>query len=109
MHRRGDHDGSSKMDTASMQSGFMSKAGGGNKKRSIRKSDQRSMKLAQQNETLINKIQEQLADLKGHVNGELSRLDGGIEANKTITELKFQDMLLEMEKNKVGSNILEQL
>ena len=56
MHRRGDHDGSSKMDTASLQSGFMSKAGGGNKKRSIRKSDQRSMKLAQQNETLINKI-----------------------------------------------------
>ena len=50
-----------------------------------------------------------MADLKGHVNGELSRLDGGIEANKTITELKLQDMLIEIEKNKVGSNILEQL
>ena len=50
-----------------------------------------------------------MADFKGHVNGELSRLDSGIETNKATTELKFADMFIEIEKSKVGENILEQL
>lgn len=50
--RRG-HESSSKMDSMSMNSGFMSK---GTKKRSIRKGGKKSVSLAMQNETLINKI-----------------------------------------------------
>ena len=46
IHHKRDH--SSREDTNSVaDSGFMSKAGGNGKKKSIRKSDQKSMKLAQ--------------------------------------------------------------
>lgn len=63
------HDGmSSKLDSVSINSGFMSRA---TKKRSIRKGGKRSISLAVQNEAIINKIQEQLAEFKSQVNADI--------------------------------------
>ena len=64
------------MDSMSNVSGLMSRA---TKKRSLRKGgDKMSISLAKTNATLINKIQEQLADFKAYVAGEMSRLDTGL-------------------------------
>ena len=61
-------DTSSRMDSVSMNSGFMSRA---TKKRGIRKGDKRATSLAMQNELIINKLQEQLVELKSQMNGDI--------------------------------------
>ena len=60
--KRGAGEASSRADSVSRSSGFMSRA---TKKRSIRKGGKKSVSLAMENEILIGKIQEQLADFKG--------------------------------------------
>lgn len=67
------------------------------------------MKLAQQNETLINKIQEQLADLKSHVNSELQRVDGESESTRADYEARFVMIAERIEQSKVNQDILDQL
>ena len=78
-------DASSRADTISVNSGFQSRYGGG-KKKSLRKGTKRSVSIAMQNETLINKIQEQLTDFKKQMDLEISRVDGRIE--ETSEEIK---------------------
>lgn len=79
MKRRllGGADTSSRADTISVNSGFHSRTTG--KKKTLRKSTKRSVSIAMQNETLINKIQEQLTEFKKQMDNEITRMDGRIE------------------------------
>ena len=55
------------------------------KKKTIKRGGKRSVSMAMQNETLINKIQESLTEFKKHINGEIVRVDGSIkETNEEI-------------------------
>ena len=71
------YDTSSRADTISVNSGFMSRQTG--KKKSLKRGGKRSVSIAMQNETLINKVQEQLTEFKKQMDNEVSRLDGRVE------------------------------
>ena len=79
-----------------MNSGFMSK---GTKKRSIRKGGKRSISLAVQNETLINKIQEQLAEFKAHVATEFTRVDKSVLNQGLTVDTKMTDLEENLARN----------
>lgn len=67
---------SSKMDSVSNISGFMSRT---TKKRSFKKGAKtRTTSLAMQNELIINKLQEQLVELKNKMNTDVQRIDASI-------------------------------
>lgn len=69
-------DNSSKMDSVSNISGFMSRT---TKKRSFKKGAKtRTTSLAMQNELIINKLQEQLVELKNKMNTDVQRIDANI-------------------------------
>lgn len=53
-------------DTSSNASGFYSRNTGGVKKRHVRSKNKKSDNLAKSNAVLINKIQEQVIDVKNH-------------------------------------------
>ena len=77
------------MDISSNNSGFMSR---NTKKRSIRRGDgKRSVSMAIKNETLINKIQEQVAEHKLHCQQEFARVDSSIETSIASLETRVTE------------------
>ena len=89
------------MDSVSMNSGFMSR---NTKKRSIRRDGRggqgkRSISLAIQNETLINKIQEQLVEFKQSVNNDIQRIDASAETSNADIEARLTEISDHLAKN----------
>ena len=67
------NDNSSRMESMSNISGFMSRT---TKKRSFKKgAAKRTTSLAMQNELIINKLQEQLVEVKNKMNTDIQRID----------------------------------
>lgn len=75
-----------------MSSGLYSRATGNKKNKLRRGGDHRSHSLAQKNETLLNIVQSQLAELKSQVMQDNNKHNKEIEANRESMEQRFTEV-----------------